>query len=93
MAVPLEAIVWQKKSDSEQTRCSPMQPTASLRAGGRSSARAIQAAKYVFDQIHRGSEADPEGCAARVRACFESTDFIEGRRAFMEKRKPVFAGR
>lgn len=31
-------------------------------------------------------------CEAMVQACFASNDFIEGRRAFMEKRKPVFTG-
>jgi enoyl-CoA hydratase/carnithine racemase len=29
---------------------------------------------------------------AAVAACFDSADFREGRRAFMEKRPPVFRG-
>ena len=29
---------------------------------------------------------------ALVEACFKSRDYEEGRKAFMEKRKPVFTG-
>ena len=30
---------------------------------------------------------------AMVKACFDSQDYVEGRRAFMEKRKPNFQGK
>ena len=32
-------------------------------------------------------------CRALTEAAFQSEDYIEGRRAFMEKRKPQFKGR
>lgn len=35
---------------------------------------------------------DLAACEAMVARCFASRDYIEGRRAFMEKRSPVFTG-
>lgn len=36
---------------------------------------------------------DPDALERMVQACFDSDDYVEGRRAFMEKRKPRFTGR
>ena len=38
------------------------------------------------------SSRDHDALVAMVKACFASQDYIEGRRAFMEKRKPNFTG-
>jgi enoyl-CoA hydratase/carnithine racemase len=52
----------------------------------------IRASKRIVRELLKSSY-DAEACAALVRQCFESQDYIEGRRAFMEKRKPVFQGK
>ena len=50
--------------------------------------------KTTIDELCvRDRAPDFERCAALVARCFESEDYVEGRRAFMEKRKPVFRGR
>ncbi len=38
------------------------------------------------------SKRDIASSQALVEACFRSSDYQEGRKAFMEKRKPVFTG-
>lgn len=53
----------------------------------------VNSVKYIVSQIVAPeSETDLDECARRVQACFESEDYKEGRKAFMEKRKPNFVG-
>lgn len=53
----------------------------------------VTSVKYIVGQtVTPESERDLDECAARVKACFDSADYIEGRRAFLEKRKATFVG-
>ncbi len=54
----------------------------------------VSAFKQVMTRLaSTPSEEDLAGCEQIMNACFDSADYAEGRRAFMEKRKPVFTGR
>lgn len=53
--------------------------------------RAVKAA--VAEGLRNPDERDLDRVDRMVKACFASQDYVEGRTAFMEKRRPVFRGR
>ena len=53
----------------------------------------VESVKFIVGETTKDeSQRDLAECDARVKACFESQDYVEGRRAFLEKRKPQFVG-
>jgi len=54
----------------------------------------IKAAKFAIGEILKDeSKRDVARADKMVEACFASSDYVEGRTAFMEKRKPAFTGK
>jgi len=54
----------------------------------------VDSIKFIVNEILKDpADRDMDKAEAMVQACFASGDYIEGRKAFMEKRKPKFTGK
>ena len=53
----------------------------------------VNSIKFIVGEVMKDeSHRDIKRCSERVAECFASKDYVEGRQAFMQKRKPVFIG-
>ena len=53
----------------------------------------VGSVKFIVGETVKDESArDLAECDRRVKACFDSKDYVEGRRAFLEKRTPQFVG-
>ena len=54
----------------------------------------LRTAKRIIRELSRAPQNfDAARAKAWVKECFDSADYAEGRRAFMQKRKPLFSGK
>jgi enoyl-CoA hydratase/carnithine racemase len=72
--------------------CDDAQCQALLDEMGALAPLSLMAAKAAIDAAIAAGPYDPAAAQAAIRRCFESSDYVEGRNAFGEKRPPTFSG-
>jgi enoyl-CoA hydratase len=60
--------------------------------GGNAPLTVTSIKRIIGEALKDPADRDADLCDRLVKECFASQDYQEGRRAFMEKRKPVFTG-
>ncbi|WP_343072328.1 enoyl-CoA hydratase [Roseibium litorale] len=73
--------------DALEDRCRVLADTISANAP-----MTLKAAKLTINALSSGAPEDMAKAIAAAEACFTSSDFAEGRSAFLEKRQPSFTG-